>query len=189
MPNEPAMERRSRRGTALRIAALLVGVLSLALAAVLIGLPNNFRTLDPLPVPDRDGERSRGPVAALSALPTAAPIDSPAGPSPAKAPATTTPPTATPPTTASRTTAGAATPSPTPSATPGTARGARAVPPAEGHAAPREVTKILPGRPRRSGKAVLRPTRTATATPGRVRPALPKWARLPNSIKGRGPAK
>ncbi|MFI7613611.1 hypothetical protein ACIBP6_20515 [Nonomuraea terrae] len=69
---------RERRGRALRVATVAAGLLQLAAAAILIGLPGGSPTLTLVPVPDGEAEPTPGqrPAAALSVRPTASPVPS-----------------------------------------------------------------------------------------------------------------
>ncbi|PZG18461.1 hypothetical protein C1J01_15085 [Nonomuraea aridisoli] len=69
---------RERRGRALRLATVAAGLLQLAAAAILIGLPGGSPTLTLVPVPEDDAEPTPGrrPAAALSVRPTASPVPS-----------------------------------------------------------------------------------------------------------------
>ncbi|WP_327580547.1 hypothetical protein OHA25_31315 [Nonomuraea sp. NBC_00507] len=65
-------ERGSRRARAVRISTVLAGLLHLAMAAVLAGIPGSSPTLDRVPVPE--GYTTAPPPAALSARPAASPV-------------------------------------------------------------------------------------------------------------------
>lgn len=185
--NDQAAERRRRRGLALRISTLLVGVLHLALAAVLIGLPGSFPTLDPLPVPEGEEERAgRRPVAALSPRPASTPAGRPAEPQSTHRHESTASPE--PPATPAR-----------PSRTPLPAKGA--VPPsegrrgaaAEGHAAPTPAGSGDTSYEYRQDAAQLSPAKPAdtarpTPSPG-AESARPGRTRGPRgTVPGSGPA-
>ncbi|MGP3912686.1 hypothetical protein [Nonomuraea sp. 10N515B] len=64
-------ERGSRRARAVRISTVLAGLLHLAMAAVLAGIPGSSPTLDRVPVPEG---YTTAPPAALSARPAASPV-------------------------------------------------------------------------------------------------------------------
>ncbi|WP_043618878.1 hypothetical protein [Nonomuraea candida] len=192
MLNDPATE---RRGRVLRIVAVLAGLLSLALAAVLMGLPGPFRTLDPVPGHAHDGEPSRRPVAALTAHPTASPRAT--GPSPSLAP----PPPADPPPSTGLTASAdprpggasaASAPPATPRATPTAASGRNAVPPSGSRVSPRQSLVIPPVAPSparkprltvRRGRIVV-PAPALTLGPDRLPPGLTDG----NAVPGSGPA-
>ncbi|TMR22916.1 hypothetical protein ETD86_10145 [Nonomuraea turkmeniaca] len=69
------VERGSRRARAVRISTVVAGVLQLAVAAVLAGIPGSSPTLDHVPVPE--GYPKEPPPAALSARPATSPIPTP----------------------------------------------------------------------------------------------------------------
>ncbi|WP_344489685.1 hypothetical protein [Nonomuraea monospora] len=187
MLTDQAEERRRRRGLALRVSTLLVGVLNLALAAVLIALPGSSTSFDPLPTPGA-GAESRGetredvrtgrPVAATSPRSAPAPV---APTSPRSAPAPIAP------------TTGAAPPSPsqaTPRPSRSPVRKAGAVPPSAGV---REASKPGPAVSPSAGQGAqaARPDRTpapavapspASVTPSRTR-------QPPGRVRGNGPAR
>lgn len=79
-PHQAATVQRHGRGQTILIATLLAGLLHLALAALLIGIPASSPTLDPLPTPE--GNTIAASLGALAMRLTTAP----AGPTPRQHP-------------------------------------------------------------------------------------------------------
>ncbi|MEV0819660.1 hypothetical protein [Nonomuraea rubra] len=190
--------RRRRRGLALRISTLLLGVLHLVLAAILIAVPGSSPSLDPLPSLDADKETSdrtsagRSPTAEPG---TARPIaaTSPHSASPPVPPATPTPAD---PTTSAHPSSAPQTPtatsSSTPEATPRPSSGPvgerGVVPPSEGV---REASKIAPAIPPKTVKTrPARPSKTPipaiAPSPEHVPPSQTREP--PGRVPGSGPA-
>lgn len=63
-PDHPTTQQPSRRGQALRISTVLAGLLHLALAALLVGIPSSSPTLDELPTPEN---HAAAPLPAVAA--------------------------------------------------------------------------------------------------------------------------
>ncbi|MEV4470823.1 hypothetical protein [Nonomuraea sp. NPDC049504] len=156
----------ARRRRVLGVSALLAGVLQLAVAGVLIGVPGSSPTLDPLTFPYEEDARGRRPLSALSPRPIATPTSAPSG-APSGAPsdgqngAPTSAPTGGPtggPTSGPR--IGAITSAPSSPATAGPkpstrdggsarprSREGEAVPPRAARTSPREVSVLAPETP------------------------------------------
>ncbi|MFB4268136.1 hypothetical protein [Nonomuraea sp. GTA35] len=185
MLNDQAEERRRRRrGLALRISALLVGVLHLVLAAVLIALPGSSPSLDPLP-PDTGGEtadeaRTGRPVVAISPHSASAPAEpttsGPVEPTASGRPSTV-PQAATAPSIPQT--------SPRSSRSPVRERGA--VPPSEGA---REASRTAPASTPTTGKTkAARPTRTPSPAVAPSSEHVPpgQTREPPGRVQGNGP--
>ncbi|AQZ65286.1 hypothetical protein BKM31_31000 [[Actinomadura] parvosata subsp. kistnae] len=173
-----ADERRRRRGLALRISILLLGVLHLVLAAVLIALPGRTPAFDPLPTPDASGEpNTERRIAAITPHPASAPASLRAS-SPVR-PATST--SATPEAATSASSTAQATPRPSPVRTRGS------VAPSGGQEASKPVPAIAPSagnttkthRPARTPSPAIAPA-PEVVPPGRTREP-------PGRVRGSGP--
>ncbi|GAA4971180.1 hypothetical protein HD597_007290 [Nonomuraea thailandensis] len=189
MLNDHAEERRRhRRGLALRISTLLVGVLHLVLAAILIALPGSSPSLHPLPAPDADEETTAAPgtgrpVAATDPRSTSAPADPTTSTHPPTTPhAATRPSTAPQAATAPAPSTSQATPAPSRSRL----RATGAVPPSEGV---REASKIAPAIPPTIvNTRPPRPARTPAVAPSPEYAPPGQTREPPGRIRGSGPA-
>ncbi|MGR6922056.1 hypothetical protein ACU635_48080 [[Actinomadura] parvosata] len=172
-----AGERRRRRGLALRISTLLLGVLHLVLAAVLIALPGRTPAFDPLPTPDASAEPgAERRIAAITPHPASAPasvgassvVRPTARTAAAPEAATSTAPT-----------------TPRPSSVP--TRGS--VPPSGGQEASKPVPAIAPsgGRTTRAGRPARTPSPAIAPAPEVVSPG--RTREPPGRVRGSGPGR
>ncbi|SDJ26202.1 hypothetical protein SAMN05421874_101236 [Nonomuraea maritima] len=172
-----------RRGRGLRIATVLAGVMQLAVAAILIGLPGGSPTLTLVPGPEDDpaADPVRRPQAALHARPTSSPVTS--------APDLPTPDV---PDEPSAGTSAVPSPSASPT-TPGAVRGQGALPNRKGAFLPPDsVAPAAPSRSRTVPRAYVPPSavhpwsgRTRRPmTEVTPRPAVPRSTLWPYQVPG-----
>ncbi|NJP98520.1 hypothetical protein HCN51_55425 [Nonomuraea sp. FMUSA5-5] len=177
-----ADERRRRRGLALRISTLLLGVLHLVLAAVLIALPGRTPAFDPLPTPDASGEPgTERRIAAITPRPASAPASIGASLSASSPVRPTTSASAAPEAATSASSTAQATPRP------GSVRTRGSVAPSGGQEAPKPSPAIAPsgGKTTRAGRPARTPSPAIAPAPEAVPPG--RTREPPGRVRGSGP--